>query len=126
MVRLSHIPSNLTWCNLVLLANATLAGFYQIKYKFIGCLHRFAGIMVVQQNGYITSSNSAPEQCLNPEYSNMVCIENLSFGEENGMYSSRYIRMSYSTVHYQKVQCLAKVFGPLELCDLLPHFRLQT
>uniref|UniRef100_A0A8C7MER7 Small nuclear ribonucleoprotein 25 n=1 Tax=Oncorhynchus kisutch TaxID=8019 RepID=A0A8C7MER7_ONCKI len=22
--------------------------------------------------------------------------------------------------------CLAKVFGPLELCDLLPHFRLQT
>uniref|UniRef100_A0A8C7W1M3 non-specific serine/threonine protein kinase n=1 Tax=Oncorhynchus mykiss TaxID=8022 RepID=A0A8C7W1M3_ONCMY len=24
------------------------------------------------------------------------------------------------------VQCLAKVFGPLELCDLLPHFRLQT
>ena len=26
--------------------------------------------------------------------------------------------------HY--IQCLAKVFGPLELCDLLPHFRLQT
>ncbi|CDQ70251.1 unnamed protein product [Oncorhynchus mykiss] len=25
-----------------------------------------------------------------------------------------------------KLQCLAKVFGPLELCDLLPHFRLQT
>ena len=25
-----------------------------------------------------------------------------------------------------EVQCLAKVFGPLELCDLLPHFRLQT
>jgi hypothetical protein len=24
------------------------------------------------------------------------------------------------------IQCLAKVFGPLELCDLLPHFRLQT
>ncbi|CDQ84172.1 unnamed protein product [Oncorhynchus mykiss] len=24
------------------------------------------------------------------------------------------------------LQCLAKVFGPLELCDLLPHFRLQT
>ena len=24
------------------------------------------------------------------------------------------------------VQCLAKVFGPLELCDLLPHFKLQT
>ena len=22
--------------------------------------------------------------------------------------------------------CLAKVFGPLELCDPLPHFRLQT
>ena len=26
----------------------------------------------------------------------------------------------------QDIQCLAKVFGPLELCDLLPHFRLQT
>ena len=26
----------------------------------------------------------------------------------------------------EAVQCLAKVFGPLELCDLLPHFRLQT
>ena len=26
----------------------------------------------------------------------------------------------------QNIQCLAKVFGPLELCDLLPHFRLQT
>ena len=26
----------------------------------------------------------------------------------------------------QYIQCLAKVFGPLELCDLLPHFRLQT
>uniref|UniRef100_A0A8K9X8U2 C-type lectin domain-containing protein n=1 Tax=Oncorhynchus mykiss TaxID=8022 RepID=A0A8K9X8U2_ONCMY len=25
-----------------------------------------------------------------------------------------------------QLQCLAKVFGPLELCDLLPHFRLQT
>ena len=25
-----------------------------------------------------------------------------------------------------EIQCLAKVFGPLELCDLLPHFRLQT
>ena len=25
-----------------------------------------------------------------------------------------------------QIQCLAKVFGPLELCDLLPHFRLQT
>ena len=25
-----------------------------------------------------------------------------------------------------KIQCLAKLFGPLELCDLLPHFRLQT
>uniref|UniRef100_A0A8C7WBX8 Kinesin family member 4 n=1 Tax=Oncorhynchus mykiss TaxID=8022 RepID=A0A8C7WBX8_ONCMY len=24
------------------------------------------------------------------------------------------------------IQCLAKVFGPLELCDLSPHFRLQT
>ena len=24
------------------------------------------------------------------------------------------------------IQCLAKVFGPLELCNLLPHFRLQT
>ena len=24
------------------------------------------------------------------------------------------------------LQCLAKVFGPLELFDLLPHFRLQT
>ena len=24
------------------------------------------------------------------------------------------------------IQCLVKVFGPLELCDLLPHFRLQT
>ena len=24
------------------------------------------------------------------------------------------------------LQSLAKVFGPLELCDLLPHFRLQT
>ena len=24
------------------------------------------------------------------------------------------------------IQGLAKVFGPLELCDLLPHFRLQT
>ena len=24
------------------------------------------------------------------------------------------------------LQCLAKVFGPLELCDLLTHFRLQT
>uniref|UniRef100_A0A8K9X9S5 Ataxin-2 C-terminal domain-containing protein n=1 Tax=Oncorhynchus mykiss TaxID=8022 RepID=A0A8K9X9S5_ONCMY len=27
---------------------------------------------------------------------------------------------------YISLQCLAKVFGPLELCDLLPHFRLQT
>ena len=27
---------------------------------------------------------------------------------------------------YRQLQCLAKVFGPLELCDLLPHFRLQT
>ena len=27
---------------------------------------------------------------------------------------------------YFCVQCLAKVFGPLELCDLLPHSRLQT
>ena len=27
---------------------------------------------------------------------------------------------------YVDIQCLAKVFGPLELCDLLPHFRLQT
>uniref|UniRef100_A0A8C7V404 Uncharacterized protein n=1 Tax=Oncorhynchus mykiss TaxID=8022 RepID=A0A8C7V404_ONCMY len=26
----------------------------------------------------------------------------------------------------RELQCLAKVFGPLELCDLLPHFRLQT
>ena len=26
----------------------------------------------------------------------------------------------------QNIQCLAKVFGPLEICDLLPHFRLQT
>jgi hypothetical protein len=25
-----------------------------------------------------------------------------------------------------QLQCLAKVFGPLELCDLLPDFRLQT
>ena len=25
-----------------------------------------------------------------------------------------------------EVQCLAKVFDSLELCDLLPHFRLQT
>uniref|UniRef100_A0A8C7RE03 Kinesin motor domain-containing protein n=1 Tax=Oncorhynchus mykiss TaxID=8022 RepID=A0A8C7RE03_ONCMY len=24
------------------------------------------------------------------------------------------------------IQCLVKVFGPLELCNLLPHFRLQT
>ena len=28
--------------------------------------------------------------------------------------------------YVSKIQCLAKVFGPLELCDLLPHFRLQT
>uniref|UniRef100_A0A8C7V2R3 Uncharacterized protein n=1 Tax=Oncorhynchus mykiss TaxID=8022 RepID=A0A8C7V2R3_ONCMY len=28
--------------------------------------------------------------------------------------------------NHGKIQCLAKVFGPLELCDLLPHFRLQT
>ncbi|MED6261431.1 hypothetical protein ATANTOWER_005129 [Ataeniobius toweri] len=27
------------------------------------------------------------------------------------------------TIH---IQCLAKVFGPLELFNLLPHFRLQT
>ena len=29
-------------------------------------------------------------------------------------------------LQYTYIQCLAKVFGPLELCDLLPHFRLQT
>ena len=27
---------------------------------------------------------------------------------------------------FHNIQCLAKVFAPLELCDLLPHFRLQT
>ena len=32
-------------------------------------------------------------------------------------------KLPTSTVY---IQCLAKVFGPLELCDLLPHFRLQT
>ena len=35
------------------------------------------------------------------------------------------VRYSSVTVRYF-IQCLAKVFGPLELCDLLPHFRLQT
>ena len=30
----------------------------------------------------------------------------------------------FRNVH--RLQCLAKVFGPLELCDLLSHFRLQT
>ena len=30
------------------------------------------------------------------------------------------------SLHLSIIQCLAKVFGPLELCDLLPHFRLQT
>uniref|UniRef100_A0A8C8JMX3 Uncharacterized protein n=1 Tax=Oncorhynchus tshawytscha TaxID=74940 RepID=A0A8C8JMX3_ONCTS len=33
------------------------------------------------------------------------------------------IKTLYTDFH---CQCLAKVFGPLELCDLLPHFRLQT
>ena len=32
----------------------------------------------------------------------------------------------WPTAQCIEVQCLAKVFGPLELCDLLPHFRLQT
>ena len=35
--------------------------------------------------------------------------------------------LTLSKVYLQLcAQCLAKVFGPLELCDLLPHFRLQT
>ena len=34
--------------------------------------------------------------------------------------------VSLYVLTFPKIQCLAKVFGPLELCDLLPHFRLQT
>ena len=35
-------------------------------------------------------------------------------------------RAKSMTLKCKYIQCLAKVFGPLELCDLLPHFRLQT
>ena len=41
------------------------------------------------------------------------------------IYSS-YTKRDILFMNEDMVQCLAKVFGPLELCDLLPHFRLQT
>uniref|UniRef100_A0A8C7RZ98 Ig-like domain-containing protein n=1 Tax=Oncorhynchus mykiss TaxID=8022 RepID=A0A8C7RZ98_ONCMY len=34
--------------------------------------------------------------------------------------------VAHHNTRWSYVQCLAKVFGPLELCDLLTHFRLQT
>ena len=39
---------------------------------------------------------------------------------------AQVVRVSNNLPNVINVQCLAKVFGPLELCDLLPHFRLQT
>ena len=38
----------------------------------------------------------------------------------------RVVQLPHRTLYQMYIQCLAKVFGPLELCDLLPHFRLQT
>jgi hypothetical protein len=34
--------------------------------------------------------------------------------------------MQNEYINQTVLKCLAKLFGPLELCDLLPHFRLQT
>ena len=32
----------------------------------------------------------------------------------------------FTILQLKQIQCLAKVFGPLQLFDLLPHFRPQT
>uniref|UniRef100_A0A8K9X5L2 Si:dkey-1k23.3 n=1 Tax=Oncorhynchus mykiss TaxID=8022 RepID=A0A8K9X5L2_ONCMY len=39
--------------------------------------------------------------------------------------SMSFLLLSVTYIRTQ-IQCIAKVFCPLELCDLLPHFRLQT
>ena len=49
--------------------------------------------------------------------------EFIHFFNEKIMIVRKQITDSSLNLH---IQCLAKVFGPLELCDLLPHFRLQT
>ena len=45
---------------------------------------------------------------------------------ESTIFSLVIISLGRYLLLYWDLQCLAKVFGPLELCDLLPHFRLQT
>ena len=49
------------------------------------------------------------------------------FGELLGLHGAAFLVVLQTLGPFRAaVQCLAKVFGPLELCDLLPHFRLQT
>ena len=43
-----------------------------------------------------------------------------------GLHMQRQRCFASSDAFSGQIQCLAKVFGPLELCELLPHFRLQT
>ncbi|CDQ85804.1 unnamed protein product [Oncorhynchus mykiss] len=70
--------------------------------------------------------------CLDSEWNPSISITSILLSIQVGTHFTAHVEIQQPGLEvnvkpgHKNVQCLAKVFGPLELCDLLPHFRLQT